>query len=178
MSDLSLHIRPEAESDSATIEKLHERAFGPGRFARTAYRLREGVPHEASLSFTALVGTLIVGSIRLTRIVAGGVPALLLGPVTVEPAFMNRGIGMALVRRSLAAAASEGHRLVLLVGDEPFYKRAGFRKIPRGQLDMPGPVDPDRLLALELEPGVLAEAKGAIRPDLAGALAARAETAA
>ena len=68
MSDLSLTIRPEADADSVPIEKLHERAFGPGRFARTAYRLREGMPHERSLSFTALVGTLIVGSIRLTRI--------------------------------------------------------------------------------------------------------------
>ncbi len=165
MSDLSLTIRPEADANSVPIEKLHERAFGPGRFARTAYRLREGMPHERSLSFTALVGTLIVGSIRLTRIVAGGVPALLLGPVTVEPAFMNHGIGMALVRRSLEAAISEGHKLVLLVGDEPFYKRAGFHKVPRGQLEMPGPVDPDRLLALELEPGVMAGAKGPVRPD-------------
>ena len=78
---------------------------------------------------------------------------------------MNHGIGMALVRRSLEAAISEGHKLVLLVGDEPFYKRAGFHKVPRGQLEMPGPVDPDRLLALELEPGVMAGAKGPVRPD-------------
>ena len=137
MSDLSLTIRPEADADSVPIEKLHERAFGPGRFARTAYRLREGMPHERSLSFTALVGTLIVGSIRLTRIVAGGVPALLLGPVTVEPAFMNHGIGMALVRRSLEAAISEGHKLVLLVGDEPFYKRAGFIRCRAASLKCP-----------------------------------------
>jgi predicted N-acetyltransferase YhbS len=75
---------------------------------------------------------------------------------------MNRGIGMALVRRSLAAAQEAGHRLVLLVGDEPFYGRAGFVKVPRGQLEMPGPVDPERLLALELEPGVLARARGPI----------------
>jgi predicted N-acetyltransferase YhbS len=164
MTDLFLTIRHENPSDGEAIERLHERAFGPGRFARTAYRLREGVAHEDELSFAAMVGTLLVGSIRLTRIVAGGVPALLLGPVTVEPAFMNRGIGMALVRRSLAAAAEAGHWLILLVGDEPFYGRAGFVKVPRGRLDMPGPVDPDRLLALELKPGVLAEARGAVRP--------------
>ncbi|MGL4446080.1 MAG: GNAT family N-acetyltransferase [Alsobacter sp.] len=164
MTDLFLTIRHESPSDSEAIERLHERAFGPGRFARTAYRLREGVAHEDALSFAAMVGTLLVGSIRLTRIVAGGVPALLLGPVTVEPAFMNRGIGMALVRRSLAAAKEAGHDLILLVGDEPFYGRAGFVKVPRGRLEMPGPVDPERLLALELEPGVLAGARGAVRP--------------
>ncbi|MHB2167108.1 GNAT family N-acetyltransferase [Alsobacter sp. R-9] len=162
MTDLFLTIRHETATDAEAIDRLHERAFGPGRFARTAFRLREGKQHEPDLSFAAMVGTLLVGSIRLTRIVAGGVPALLLGPVTVEPAFMNRGIGMALVRRSLAAAQEAGHRLVLLVGDEPFYGRAGFVKVPRGKLEMPGPVDPERLLALELEPGVLAGARGPI----------------
>ena len=72
MTDLSLAIRPENPGEADVIEKLHERAFGPGRFARTAFRLREGVPHEEALSFTALVGTLVVGSIRLTRIRTGG----------------------------------------------------------------------------------------------------------
>ncbi len=110
-----------------------------------------------------MVGTLLVGSIRLTPVVAGGLPAMLLGPVTVEPAFMNRGIGMALVRRSLAAAQEQGHGLILLVGDEPFYGRAGFVKVPRGQLELPGPVDPDRLLALELSEGLLGQARGAVR---------------
>src|SRR4051812_24579682 len=138
MNDLSLTIRHESPRDSAAIEKLHERAFGPGRFARTAYRLREGVPHEASLSFTALVGTLVVGSIRMSRITAGGAPALILGPVTVEPAFEKRGIGMALVGRALDAAKAEGHGLVILVGDEPYYSRAGFRRVPIGRLVMPG----------------------------------------
>src|SRR6478672_1258588 len=116
MTDLSLVIRPEVPGEADIIEKLHERAFGPGRFARTAFRLREGVPHEEALSFTALVGTLVVGSIRLTRIRIGAAEGLLLGPVTVEPAFMGRGIGMALVRRSVEAARAQGHRLVLLVG--------------------------------------------------------------
>lgn len=163
MNDLSLTIRPEIASDDHAIEKLHERAFGPGRYARTAYRLREGVRHEANLSFTALVGTLVVGSIRLTRIVAGGVPALLLGPLTVEPAFEKRGIGMALVARSLEAARAHGHRLVILVGDEPYYNRAGFRRVPMGRLSMPGPVDAQRLLYLDLVEGAFDGADGAIR---------------
>ncbi|GGH28775.1 N-acetyltransferase [Alsobacter metallidurans] len=162
MTDLSLAIRPEVASEASTIDKLHERAFGPGRFARTAFRLREGQPHEPTLSFTALVGTLVVGSIRLTRICIGGADGLLLGPVTVEPAFMGRGIGMALVRRSIEAAKSEGHRLVLLVGDEPFYARAGFRRVPYGRLSLPGPVDPARVLILELEPGAFEGVSGPV----------------
>jgi predicted N-acetyltransferase YhbS len=162
MNDLSLSIRHEKHGDAAAIDKLHERAFGPGRFARTAYRLREGVPHEAELSFAALVGTLVVGSIRMSRISAGDAPALILGPVTVEPAFEKRGIGMALVTRALDAAKAEGHALVLLVGDEPYYRRAGFRRVPPGRLTMPGPVDPARLLYLELVEGAFGTAQGAI----------------
>ncbi|MFO1147260.1 MAG: N-acetyltransferase [Alsobacter sp.] len=162
MTDLSLTIRPELPHDAHAIEKLHERAFGPGRFARTAYRLREGVPHEAELSFTALVGTLVVASIRMTRITAGGAPALLLGPVTVDPAFEKRGIGMALVTRALEAARGAGHALVILVGDEPFYGKVGFRRVPHGTLAMPGPVDAARLLYLELVEGSFGPARGMI----------------
>jgi predicted N-acetyltransferase YhbS len=164
VTELSLVIRPEAPADADAIDRLHERAFGPGRFARTAYRIREGAPHLLDLSFTALVGTLLVGSVRLTPVRAGGEPGLMLGPVTVDPAFENRGIGRALIQRSLDAARERGHALVLLVGDEPYYGRFGFKKIPPGQLVMPGPVDPERLLAAELTEGSLAKARGTILP--------------
>ena len=163
MTELSLVIRPESPTDADAIERLHERAFGPGRFARTAFRLREGAPPVADLSFTALVGTLLVGSVRLTPVLAGEADALVLGPLTVEPAFENRGIGAALMNRSLDAARNKGHRLVLLVGDEPYYRRFGFRRIPTRQLDLPGPVNPDRFLALELVEGALAQARGPVR---------------
>jgi predicted N-acetyltransferase YhbS len=164
VTELSLVIRLEAAADADAIERLHERAFGPGRFARTAYRIREGAPHLLDLSFTALVGTLLVGSVRLTPVRAGDEPGLMLGPLTVDPAFENRGIGAALIQRSLDAARAAGHALVLLVGDEPYYARFGFRRVPRGQLVMPGPVDPDRLLAAELAEGALAKAHGTILP--------------
>ncbi|WP_349371905.1 N-acetyltransferase [Salinarimonas sp.] len=163
MTELSLTIRPEAPSDADAIERLHERAFGPGRFARTAYRLREGAPHDPALSFAAHVGTLLVGSVRVSPVWAGRRPALILGPLTVEPAFENRGIGAALMRRALAAARERGHALVLLVGDEPYYRRFGFTPVPRGQLLMPGPVDPGRFLACALEEGVLAQARGPVK---------------
>jgi len=164
MTELSLLIRTEQPIDSEAIGRLHERAFGPGRFARTASRLREGASHLLDLSFTALVGTLLVGSVRMTPVKAGDVPALMLGPLTVEPAFESRGIGAALMRRSLDAAKAKGHTLVLLVGDEPYYSRFGFKRIQPQQLQLPGPVNPARFLALELVEGAMAEAKGLVSP--------------
>ncbi len=162
MTQLPLVIRPELPADAEAIDRLHERAFGPGRFARTAFRLREGAPHLLHLSFTALVGTLLVGSVRMTPVMAGGVPALVLGPLTVDPAFENRGIGSALMTRALEAARAAGHQLVILVGDEPYYARFGFKAVPEGKLTLPGPVDPRRFLAAELVPGALARAQGPV----------------
>lgn len=160
MTELSLIIRNELPVDSEAIERLHERAFGPGRYARTASRLREGAPHLPELSFTALVGTLLVGSVRLTPVGAGEDLALMLGPLAVEPAFEGRGIGAGLMLRSLDAARATGHTLVLLVGDEPYYRRFGFRRVPPGHLQLPGPVNPERFLAAELIEGALSRIRG------------------
>jgi predicted N-acetyltransferase YhbS len=165
MTDLSLTIRPETPQDALAIERLHERTFGPGRYARTAFRIREGAAHLPELSFTARIGTLLVGSVRLTPIRIGVTPALLLGPLTVEPPFRERGIGLALMKQALAEAREKGHRLVVLVGDEPYYARAGFKPIPKGQAKMPGPVDPARLLVAELVEGAFAGVSGPIKPD-------------
>jgi len=112
MTDLSLAIRPETVDDAVPIERLHERTFGPGRYAKSAYRLREGIGHSLDLSFTARIGTLLVGSVRLSPIRIGETKALLLGPLTVEPAFRERGVGYALIERALAEAKGKGHRLI------------------------------------------------------------------
>lgn len=165
MSDLSLTILPETADDAQAIDRLHERTFGPGRFARTAYRIREGGSHRLDLSFTARIGTLLVGSVRLTPIRIGKTPALLLGPLTVEPPFRDRGIGFALIERALAQAKANGQRLVVLVGDEPFYGKVGFKRIAKGRVTMLGPVDPVRLLVVELEDGAFEGVSGAIRPE-------------
>ena len=165
MSELSVSILPESADDAVAIERLHERTFGPGRYARTAFRIREGRGHLLALSFTARIGTLLVGSLRLTPICIAETPALLLGPLTVEPPFRERGIGSALIRRALKDATEQGHKLVVLVGDEPFYAKSGFKRIPKGQVKMPGPVDPARLLVAELVPGAAAGVSGLIRPD-------------
>jgi len=165
MNDILLTILPETAADAVAIERLYERTFGPGRFAKTAYRLREQVAHRAELSFTARIGTLLVGSVRLSPIRIGETKALLLGPLTVEPAFRERGVGQALIERALKEASANGHRLVILVGDEPYYGKSGFKPIPPGRVTMPGPVDPARLLVAELSAGAFDGVSGPIRPD-------------
>ena len=162
MTDLSLTLSPLTPADLPAIDKLDERAFGPGRFALSAYRLREGVSPNPDLSFVAHVGTLLVGANRMTAITAGGAPALLLGPLTVDPPFRSRGIGEALMGKSMDAARAAGHRLVILVGDEPYYNRVGFKRVPHGRLTMPGPVDPARVLYCELVEGAFEGLTGAI----------------
>ena len=173
MTTLSVDILPEAPQDGPAVDRLHERTFGPGRFARSAYRLREGVPADPALSFIARVGTFLVGSVRMTPILIGEHPALLLGPLTVEPAFEKRGIGAALTARAIEAATAAGHRLVLLVGDEAYYRRFGFQRVPRGRVTLPGPVDPDRVLVRECADGAFAEVSGPADIDHAWAEIAR-----
>jgi predicted N-acetyltransferase YhbS len=165
MTDLSLTIRQETTDDAPAVERLHERTFGPGRFAKTAYRIREGMGHLPELSFTGRIGTLLVGSVRLTPVRIGATAALLLGPLTVEPPFRDRGIGQLLIERALAGAKAKGHRLVVLVGDEPYYGKSNFKRIQRGRVTMPGPVDPARLLICELTEGAFDGVSGLIRPN-------------
>jgi len=165
MGDLSLTILAETANDAQAIERLHDRTFGPGRFALSAYRLREHVGHLLELSFTAWIGTLLVGSVRQLPVVIGQTRALLLGPLTVEPPFRGRGVGRALLDRALKDAKARGHRLVLLVGDEAYYSRVGFKAVPKGRATMPGPVDYGRLLVAELVEGAFDGVSGPIRPD-------------
>jgi predicted N-acetyltransferase YhbS len=165
MTDLSVTIRPEVPGDAQSIERLHERTFGPGRFVLSAYRIREHVDHLLDVSFTARIGTLLVGSVRQLPVLIGETPALLLGPLTVEPPFRSRGIGRLLMERAVKDAGDKGHRLVLLVGDEPYYSRVGFKPVPKGRVTLPGPVDAARVLVFELVDGAFEGVSGAVVPD-------------
>lgn len=165
MTDLSLTLSAETPEDGIAIERLHERTFGPGRYARTAQRIREGHDHLRALSFTARIGTLLVGSVRLTPIRVGETKGLMLGPLTVEPPFRRRGIAKALLDRALKEAGEAGYALVMLVGDEAYYARSGFKRIPKGRVSMPGPVDPARVLVAELVAGAFEGVSGPIRPE-------------
>jgi predicted N-acetyltransferase YhbS len=154
-------IRPEDAADTLAIDTLQATAFGPGRFARTAFRIRENVPHRADLSFVGLAGVQVAGSIRLSPIRIGDTSALLLGPLTVSPDFKNRGLGKALMKTAMDAATQAGDTAVLLVGDAPYYSPFGFQQVPFGRITMPGPVDPARLLVAMLNGAEMPE--GAVR---------------
>ena len=168
MTPADVTYLPEAPAHDAEIEDINAEAFGPGRFVRAAYRIREGGPHERDLSFVALNGDVVIASVRLTRIAAAAGRALLLGPLAVRPAFKNVGIGRKLVRIALEAAKKAGAPAVVLVGDEPYYGPLGFTRILRGQIAMPRPVDPNRLLAVEFVPGAVARLAGEVcHADLA-----------
>ncbi len=161
-------VRRQEPGDDAVVFQLHEQAFGPGRFARSAYRVREASRGPA-IAFTAWDGDVLVGAIQLTSVTIGAEPgAMLLGPLAVAPAYKGRGAGLRLILDSLAEARLRGVSLVVLVGDLPYYARAGFAAVSAGQIVLPGPADPARILAVELEPGALAGCSGMIAADNSG----------
>ena len=161
MSELT-YVQETALHDAA-IEEINAEAFGPGRFARAAYRIREGGPHERDLSFVALADGAVIASVRMTRVRIGAAVALLLGPLAVTPAWKNQGIGRHILRMSVEDARAKGHALVVLVGDEPYYGPLGFKRVPEKQMSFPAPVDQKRILANELAEGSLSEAIGEVR---------------
>lgn len=161
MSKPGIFLRTQTPDDAQALLALHEGAFGPGRFTRTAYRLRENGQCEPRLNLCAEFGGRIAGAVQFTPIIVGGeAGALLLGPLVIDEAHKNQGFGLALMNEGLRRAQALGYRLVLLVGDEPYYARAGFARTPEGRFEMPGPVDPARLLYKELQPGALARYRG------------------
>jgi predicted N-acetyltransferase YhbS len=157
-------LRQERPADVEAREVLLNHAFGDTRTRKTLQRLREGRLPAEGLAFVAADGRRVIGTARLWNVVCGtGQPALLLGPVAVESSCRNRGIGAALVRRSLREACRLGHGAVILVGDAPYYSRFGFAGKKAAALKLPGPFERHRLLALELIPNALAGAGGLLR---------------
>lgn len=158
-----LKLAPERAADAARVDALVAEAFGPGRFAKTAERLREGNALAAATSFVAWCGTELVGAVRLWPVTIGGARALFLGPIAVHPRWRRRGLGALLVERACEAGLEQGERLVLLVGDRAFFEPLGFVPVEPGRADLPGPVNPARVLWRELEPGAAEGVAGAVR---------------
>jgi predicted N-acetyltransferase YhbS len=157
-------VRSERASDVVAREALLDASFGDNRQLRTCQRLRDGQAPAEGLALSALSRGRLVGTVRLWHVSAGGVPALVLGPLAVDPPFRKLGIGRALVQRALAAAKARGHGAVLLLGDAPYYARFGFSALKTSELRLPGPFEPDRLLGLELREGALDGAWGMVVP--------------
>lgn len=156
-------IAAERPRDRVRVEGLIDRAFGPGRFAKTAERLREGgVPHY-DLSFVAWSGGAPMGCVRQWPILIGETRALLLGPIAVEGPLRRQGLGATLVRHACAAAAAAGESVILLVGEQAFFGPLGFAARPAARVRLPGPVDHQRVMARALRPGAVANLSGLVR---------------
>ena len=158
-----LSLAAERPTDAPLFDALIAHAFGPGRYAKAAERLREGRRSIAELSFLAWVEGRAVGCVRLWPILVGDAAALLLGPFAVDQRERSLGVGAALIRHACAAAAADGHRLVLLVGDLSYYGPLGFSVDQTHDVRMPGPVDQRRVLARALTPGAADGLAGLVR---------------
>ena len=167
-----IHIDSETPNDIPAREALLDRAMGAGRVLKPSERLREGRLPADGLALVARDGDRLVGSVRLWNVSAGGIPALLLGPLAADPSVQGRGVGSGLMQVALNRAELAGHRGVILVGDPEYYARFGFSGDGTGGLVMPGPVDRRRFLAVEFADGCLGRAEG--RVVATGALASTA----
>jgi predicted N-acetyltransferase YhbS len=155
----------ELPADSWARERLLDDAFGAARFGKTVERLRTGRKPAEGLVFGAKDSRGLIGTLRLWHIRAGGVPALLLGPLAVAKACRGQGIGRALMEEALGKAADAGHKAILLVGDAAYYEPFGFSRAHTLGLSLPGPVEQSRFLGLEFKRGALADAKGLVTPS-------------
>jgi predicted N-acetyltransferase YhbS len=147
---MTIAYRPARHDERSAAEAIAARAFGPGRFAKSAYRLREGVRADERLSYVAVLDGQIVGTIQYWPISIGGARCLLLGPLAVEEAARGNAAGLELMRVTLPEAAKLGYAAVVLVGDAPYYAKVGFVKVEQGTMEFPGPVDPGRFLVKTL----------------------------
>lgn len=151
-------ISPESPEDCPAIETLHAEAFGPGRYSRAAFRLREQGGHSAAHSFVIRSSGYMRATVRMTPIIIGETPAWLLGPLAVQPGFAGQGMGKALLAHALQSVSEP----VLLVGDPPYYGPFGFESVSPDRVRMPGPVDPRRLLVAKLD----ADGRAALHGDV------------
>lgn len=162
-------VRLATKNDDAFVEDLQATAFGPGRFARTAFRVRERFPIDTSLSLIAEVDGVACGSVWMTPISVGGVDGYMLGPLATHPDFRKRGAGKLLAREVTRMALERGEgKFVLLVGDRDYYCPLGWKPTVPGAIEFPGPVDPMRVLAYADDPELALNLAGPIRSFGAG----------
>jgi predicted N-acetyltransferase YhbS len=157
------YVRPATPADDAFVEELHAIAFGPGRFARTAFRVRERFPIDPTLSLISEVDGVPGGAVWMTPISVGGMKGYMLGPLATHPNYRKRGAGKLLAREvsKLALSRGEGH-FVLLVGDQDYYCPLGWETTTPGNIQFPGPVDTSRVLLLAADKDLAKTLKGPI----------------
>ena len=160
---ITFEIQPQGHHHAHLLDDLLDRTFGTDRHGKTVYRLREGIDDLEDLAFVALdPGGVLLASLRFWPIQVEGAPAILLGPLAVEPKLQGGGIGKSLVHHGLTEARRLGHRLCVVVGAPSYYGPYGFVGAVAAGLVLPGPVEPRRFQVLELEPGALEGVRGVI----------------
>jgi predicted N-acetyltransferase YhbS len=158
-----LKLVAEMPEHAEAIEGVLDRAFGPGRFAKTSERVRErGAAAEPQLSRVALNDDGAVAGVCRIWSARAGAPVYFLGPLAVDPEAQAAGLGVALVKACVEACRMRGGNAIVTVGAERFFRPAGFSTVPRDRLVLPGPTDPARLLWLPLRPGGLDQISGEI----------------
>lgn len=158
-----MNIIEEKPEHAAEIERLLDLTFGPDRKEKTVYRLRDGLPPEPGFSFVIECDGALAATLRFWPVLLpGGVRALLLGPIAVQPALAGRGLGRALMRHGIEKAREKGWPAILLVGDEPYYGPLGFSRKAAEKLSLPGPVEAERFLAMALSSGALDGLEGMV----------------
>ena len=162
-------VRFAAPADDQFVEDLQALAFGPGRFARTAFRVRERFPIDTSLSLIAEVNGTPCGSVWMTPVSVGGIDGYMLGPLATHPDFRKRGAGKLLAKEVTRIALERGAgSFVLLVGDRDYYCPLGWVPTQLGAIEFPGPVDPSRVLAYSNDPTMAVRLAGPIKAFGAG----------
>ena len=158
-------LRSETLADRVAVDALIARAFGPGRYAKAAERLREGREPRGDLSVVAWDSGEIVGTVRLWTVRIGETPALLLGPIAVDASRRGRGLGQAMALEACVRAAAVGAGLIVLVGEERLFGPLGFVRVEPGRVTLPGPVDPRRVFVRELRAGAFDGVSGRLTPE-------------
>ncbi len=164
-------LQPTMPGDLPAISTLHARAFGPGRFARTAYRIREAkdrLPISPHCRIARDHAGQLAGAVTMTAVSVGNMPGhWLLGPLAIRPELAGRSLGRSLVRAALASVADTGtgEATVILVGDLKYYGPLGFTPLPAKSVTLPGPVDPARVLAWLGPNGDRTQPSGEIRAE-------------
>jgi predicted N-acetyltransferase YhbS len=150
------------------IERVLDRAFGPGRFAKPSERVREFAPHLPALSRVAVAGGVVLGVCRIHEIAIGDHAGFFLGPLAVDPDAQHGGLGHLLVSAAVEACRADGRgAAIVLMGEPSFFGTLGFARIPSGRIVMPGPVEARRLQWLGFDENILAALQGAVSPPRA-----------
>ncbi|MDP3736774.1 MAG: N-acetyltransferase [Hyphomonadaceae bacterium] len=160
-------IIADAPEHSAAVETLYDEVFGPGRFAKTAERLRENNSKIADASFVAVDAEGVTGVVRVWPVTVGGISgegggrAAFLGPIAVAERRRGNGVAFKLMERAIGVCREQGYPAVILVGDQDYYQRFGFKQAGTGRFQLPGPVDQNRVLIRDLS-AAAANLKGAL----------------